>query len=313
MHIHTYVAILYAHKRIISHPNRMFFVVVVVFLYCSQPHPIYLATHLRFSDEQTSKLTAWIHRCGAPGPKCGSWGARSRRQCCSPAPAGAGRYSLEWDPTWNWEIYHAVALFQKSTSWWTNDWETHRLIRDYWSHHLRSEGNRWPRLVLSHFRMDTSSSPVTAFLLTVWRQWTATAGCWDAPQASSDMLVSMGPAGRAGGWEGTERGLRDFPSSPGSWKPSSGCSLWFSGPQNKVYSQKHFSSMSCVSGNVQKKSKAICQRVLRRRTPWIPLPVFYVLQLIKQAILLSLLLNFFPFFGGKGTLSYKIKKKIHFA
>lgn len=105
MHIHTYVAILYAHKRIISHPNRMFFVVVVVFLYCSQPHPIYLATHLRFSDEQTSKLTAWIHRCGAPGPKCGSWGARSRRQCCSPAPAGAGRYSLEWDPTWNWEIY----------------------------------------------------------------------------------------------------------------------------------------------------------------------------------------------------------------
>lgn len=85
--------------------------------------------------------------------------------------------------------------------------ETHRLIREYWSHHLLSEGDRWPLpCFLSHFRMDTSSSPVTSFLLTVWRQWTATAGCWDAPQASTDMLVSMGPAGRADGWECTEGG-----------------------------------------------------------------------------------------------------------
>lgn len=249
MHIHTYVAILYAHKRIISHPNRIWFfflcTVLSLILFTWQHTSAFQMSKQASSQLGSTDAEHLVRSVGLEEPGQGGSAAPQRQQ------EQAGTL---WDGM-GWEIYHAVALFQKSTSWWTNDWETHWLIRDYWSHHLRSEGDRWPHLVLSHFRMDTPSSPVTAFLLTVWRQWTATAGCWDAPQASSDMLVSMGPAGRAGGWEGTERGLRDFPSSPGSWKPSSGCSLWFSGPQNKVYSQKHFSSMSCVSGNVQKKAK----------------------------------------------------------
>lgn len=192
---------LYAHKRTISHPNRICFVCTALslVLFTWQHTSAFQMSKQASSQLGSTDAEHLVRRVGLEEPGQGGSVAPQGQQEQAGTPLG-------WDPTWNWEIYHTAALFWESTSWWNNDGgnpPTHTWVLVT----SLSEGDSRPLpCFLSHFRMDTPSSPATIFLLTGWRRWTATAGCWAAPQAQAlaCLLPWVPQKGQVGG--GAQKG-----------------------------------------------------------------------------------------------------------
>lgn len=105
MHIHSYVAMLYTHKRIISHPDRIWFFCTVL------SHILFIWQHtsaFQMSKQASSQLGSTdaehlVRSVGLEGPGQGGSVAPQCQQEQASIPLG-------WDPTWNGNLPRSCTL-----------------------------------------------------------------------------------------------------------------------------------------------------------------------------------------------------------